>query len=1776
MIRHRTARAADTRATPVAIVGMAGRFPGANNVEELWTNLANGVESITILTQEEMRAAGIPESISKLPGYVNAAPLLDGVDRFDAQFFGFSARDAALTDPQHRLFLETAWQALEDAGYDPARFPGAIGVFGGCELSSYLGHLYQNLDSLKYIDGMQLMVTNDKDHLCTQVSYRLNLRGPSVVVQTTCSTSLVAVALACESLEDGRCDMALAGGVTVKVPQKGGYFYSAGSILSPDGHCRPFDANSQGTIVGSGVGLVVLKRLREAIADRDNIRGVILGIGINNDGNDKVGYTAPSKRGQAAAIRAALRSAGVQAESIGYIEAHGTGTILGDPIEISALTEVFRESSSRRGFCGIGSAKSNFGHLSCAAGVTGLIKTVLALENHAIPPTVHYTAPNPAIDLASSPFYVTTRLSRWDRNGARRRAGVSSFGVGGTNAHVIVEEAPPHREERPSRRSHQLFTMSARSEAALNEACRQLAAHVRTHPELDVADIAYTLHLGRHFFEHRRAEVVSRERSGLLESLDLADKLRAMVAAADRQTMFLFPGQGSQYPGMAAGLYKTEPVVRRMVDRCARILEPTVKEDLRKILFAPNRDRKQANEALKNTKWAQPALFTVGYALAELWSSWGLKPAAMIGHSVGEYVAATLAGVMSLEDALMLIARRGRMISELPRGSMLAVMHPARALECFVTKQISIAAINGPGFTVMSGPDKEMARLEKRLEKEQIAARRLHTSHAFHSSMMDPILEKFEKTVSQVELSAPAKPFVSTLTGEWAGENVIKPNYWSRQLRCTVRFADGMRTLIASRGRSGKSIACIESGPGSTLSTFVREIDQDKATSCVQSLPGPGTNRSDTAEIMHALGQLWAMGVEVDWESFHRAEPRSRVSLPSYPFERQSYWVGAKPSASAEEMRDPFNWFYRSEWRETPLGVCTPPALAGQRILVLDCPTSPGRAIAEGLRQLGCSVVTAGLGDSFARLSANECVVNPDQKEGFDELAAIACESKARLSGVINCWSAAKLSASEASPAALKRAALVSLLSPMWLTVALSGRQTARPLPVLLVASGTTKVAQTDAMDPLRALGAGVARVLPQEHPGIRVSHIDIDSGKAVPSMIIAELAAHAPQPAVAIRDGKRFVEAFEPVPIRTSKPATNLPASPVVLITGGLGYMGLTLAEALFTKARAKVALLGRSALPPPTEWAAKIDDPETSPQQKALLQRIAKMRADRNDVAVFPADMNHPDEVRSAVDAAIARFGGVDLVVHGAARIDAAAFGSVANTDWDVVDAQFYPKLYGLLYLMDAFRGRDPKRWILHSSISTVLGGLGLAAYAGANAMLDALALERGPHWLAIDWDAWDNAAEAQSASMPNAIKPSEGKETLMRLIGGWDSSRAVVAINLGERLRSWVEHGESKRAEKVGVDRHERPSLATTFVEPRSETERVLADIWGSQLGIGAVGIHDRFFDLGGHSLLAAQIASEICDRFQIELPVLKLFQAPTVAELAALVDQAQSGRESEPARTEAATVGGGVVITTELHGNAPEVAAKASYRQFYDEVTRRLEQSGVGAASLFLNYGYVSLGEGDEAQFEVPAEVFNRNSVRLAFELIGSIRLSDCRVLDVGCGRGGTVALLAETFGAIATGVDLSSEAIAFCRSTHGHGTRFEVGDAEHLPFDNESFDVVTNMESSHTYPNLRSFLTEVQRMLVKGGAFLYTDLLPVARWAEVRMLLESLGLHSESERNITANVLLSCDEVAANRAQAFGGSSEMIDNFLAVPGSAVYEQMRSGAWEYRIIRAKRVK
>jgi amino acid adenylation domain-containing protein len=881
----------DRNGFEIAVISLAGRFPGAPSVEELWRNLRDGVESISFFSPEELAAAGIPPRLISDPNYVPATGEIEGVTLFDAGFFNLTPREAELLDPQHRLLLECAWEALERAGHAGTRRP--VGVFAGCSLNGYLIYnLFQSQATLASASLFNLILASDKDFLATRLSYKLNLEGPSMTVQTACSTSLVATHAACQSLLAGECELALAGGVSVRMPRRSGYLYQAGGIASPDGHCRAFDARANGTVDGEGVGVVVLKLLEDALADGDTVHAVIRGSAINNDGSLKAGFTAPRREGQAAAIRAALRRAEVDAGSIGYVETHGTATPIGDPIEIAALTQAFREDTDRRGFCAIGSIKTNIGHLDAAAGIASLIKAVLALEHREIPPSLHFETPNPEIDLASSPFRVAARLTPWETadGGGPRRAGVSSFGIGGTNAHVVLEEAP---EPRPSgsSRPHQLLLLSARTAKALEQATETLAAFLAASPEIDPADVAWTLQAGRKPFEHRRALVCQ----GFEDAVTALTRTPQRLLTRHQEPMrrpvaFLFPGQGTQYAGMGRGLHEVEEVFRREIDACAEYLRPRLGCDLRGLLFPPEDGRAEAERALRQTRWAQPALFAVEYALARLWLSWGVTPWAMIGHSLGEYVAACLAGVLSLEDALDLVAARGELVQALPPGAMLSANLTEEDLAPLIGPGLSLAAVNGPSLCVASGPEKEIADLESRLAQRGATTRRLRTSHAFHSAMMDPVLPSFRERVARVELRAPALPWISNLTGDWiTAEEATDPDYWVRHLRQTVRFGDGIARLLTQ-----PDVALLEVGPGKALGSLARRPapgEDHPAGPVIASMRPSRDTEDDSAVLLRALGRLWLAGVEIDWESFRGAEARRRVHLPTYPFQRQRYWI---------------------------------------------------------------------------------------------------------------------------------------------------------------------------------------------------------------------------------------------------------------------------------------------------------------------------------------------------------------------------------------------------------------------------------------------------------------------------------------------------------------------------------------------------------------------------------------------------------------------------------------------------------------------------------------------------------------------------------------------------------------------------------------------------------------------------------------------------------------------------------------------------------------------
>ncbi len=878
----------------VAIIGMAGRFPGARNLTEFWDNLRAGRESITYFTPGQL-ARTLDPSLVAHPDYVPAHGILLDVDLFDAAFFGITPLEAQVMDPQQRIFLELGWEALENAGYDPAGFDGRIGAFAGMNNHAYyLENVLRRPDIVQKVGAFQAMLANEKDFLATRLSYKLGLTGPSENIYTACSTSLVTIVRGVQSLLSFECDMALAGGISVQVPQNAGYLYQEGSMLSPDGHCRPFDAAGQGTTFNDGAGIVVLRRLEDALADGDRIIALIRGTGLNNDGAGKVSFTAPSVQGQADAVKMAIAMAGVDPASISYVETHGTGTPLGDPIEVAALNLAFDLPPGRK-TCILGSVKSNIGHTVHAAGVAGVIKTAFALSHRQIPPTLYYEKPNPKIDFDQNPFHVNNRLMDWPAGDTPRRAGVSSFGVGGTNAHVVMEEAATRGVGGSARRFH-LMPLSARTETALDSAVTNLADHFAANADADLADAAATLQTGRRHFNHRCFGVFddAATAAAALRENKPRTIIRAPVSTRDPGVVFMFPGQGSQHAGMGRGLYETESVYRRIVDEGAERLIPELGLDLRELLHPAPGDQERADAALKETRLTQPALFLVEYALGRLWQSIGVEPAAMVGHSIGEFAAACLSGVFSFPDALRLVAARGRLMQSMPAGDMLSVRLDADTLVARLPKGVELAADNAPQLCVVAGEAAAIADCAAQLTADGVMCKLVRTSHAFHSVMMEPVVTAFADVVRSVALSAPTIPFVSCATGDWiTAAQAVDPQYWSRHLRQPVLFRRGLACLLADAEK-----VFLEVGPGTAAVTLARQQLTGKDTRrAIPTLGAPGEAVTDDQARLVAVGQLWLAGKDIAWGALYSDERRARAALPTYPFERKRFWVDVDDAA---------------------------------------------------------------------------------------------------------------------------------------------------------------------------------------------------------------------------------------------------------------------------------------------------------------------------------------------------------------------------------------------------------------------------------------------------------------------------------------------------------------------------------------------------------------------------------------------------------------------------------------------------------------------------------------------------------------------------------------------------------------------------------------------------------------------------------------------------------------------------------------------------------------
>ncbi|MFC5171871.1 type I polyketide synthase [Streptomyces mutomycini] len=1506
----------------IAIVGMAGRFPGARTVEEYWSNLKAGVCSVTRFEDEELAARGVDAATLADPNFVGAGYVLEDSEKFDAAFFGYSPREAELMDPQHRVLLECAWTALESSGHDAERHDGLVGVYAGAGNNTYLVfNIASQPGAAQILGDKQTVIGNRPDFLASRVSYKLGLEGPALNIQSACSTSLVAVVEACQALLAYQCDTALAGGVAVDGTRSKGYVYRPDGIFSPDGYCRTFDARAQGTVGGDGVGMVVLKRLKDAITDNDHIHAVIKGAALNNDGSRRAGFSAPSAATQARAISTALANADVPAESIGYVELHGTATILGDPIEFSALTSAY--SGVRERSCAVGSAKTNIGHLDSAAGVAGLIKSVLAVEHGQLPPTLHFERPNPRIGLDGSPFYVNTELLPWPEGDGPRRAGVSSFGLGGTNAHVILEQAPElPRGAEPADGAEQLLVLSAKSPEALEAATDQLHDHLRAHPELPLADVAFTLQQGRRAFPYRRTLVCGSIEEAL-EALDARDDGRLLTAAAPeaahRPVAFMFTGFGTQFPGMARDLYAQETVFRAALDKCAELLEPLLGTDIRDIVLtvdesgtaAPGQpfdfrrlllQPERSEHPLDQPRLGYPAVFALEYALVELWAAWGVEPEVMIGHSLGEYVAACVAGVFSLPDALRLVAERARLIEEQGEGAMLAVPLSEEAVARYTAADVCLAAVNGPQTCVLSGSVEGIDRVAGEMLADDIATRRLTTRFAFHSPMMDPVVEPYAELVRSVRLNAPAVPFVSNLTGTWITDHeATSPEYWARHVRESVRFADGLGTLW-----SVPDIAIVEIGPAPTLTPGALQHPGAAGTDrvVVPSLLGAFHGQSDRAALLRAAGQLWLAGRA---DPFPAMADVRRVPLPGYPFERRTYWLEpgtAQPGGgSAQQRRGTLpQWFYAPSWQR--LAAAPRPAdadLAAQRWLVFADETGVGRRLADRLEGLGATVRTVVQGAEWHRKSEREYVLDPAQPDHFHRLAE-ALRAEGALPGrVVHCWSvgddADRATAPEDVRALLHRS-FDSLVHWVQATEAELMTQQQR---WDVLSTEVYAVLGDEPLCPPKATVQGLCKVLPQEYPSLSCVQFDlrVESRQAIPGLVdqlMADLAAPPGERTLALRGRHRWAPAYVTgaPPSRGDSPVRT---DGVYLITGGLGKIGLLMARALADRAKVRLVLLGRKGLPPRSSWA----DPQHPEAVRSAIRAVQEIEALGSEVLVTATDVSDRAAMLALKERVLREFGPLNGLLHCAGTTGTAAHREVAVLGAEEASWHFAPKLYGTQVLHEVLADQQLDFAVISSSIASLLGGLGFGAYAAANAALDAFAQRHHSAalpWTSVNWEAWYFSHEARadsdlgSAVRELALTPAEGRLVVDGILDAAPQAQIVISTgDLTLRQELWSDPVADVPAP---ARRHERPNLRNPFVAPDSETEHQVADIWQELLGVESVGVQDNFFELGGSSLLGLQVVHRLRQELAVAVPLTIVYEGPTVRTLGVLIDNLRTAQ------------------------------------------------------------------------------------------------------------------------------------------------------------------------------------------------------------------------------------------------------------------------------------------
>ncbi len=1477
----------------IAIVGMSARFPGADTIGAFWENLKNGVESLTQFSDEELESAGVSKELINHPNYVKTGGLIEDVELFDASFFRFSPREAEIMDPQQRVFLECAYHALENACCDPSQYKGTIGIFAGASFSTYLfNNIYSNPNLLESIGEYQAVLSNHNDHLATRVAYLLNLKGPSCTIQTACSTSLVAVHTACQSLISGESDVALAGGVSVFFPQKKGYLYQEGGIMSPRGRCAAFDASADGTVGGSGVGIVALKRLEDALEEHDFIQAIIKGSAVNNDGSLKVGYTAPSVEGQTNVIQSALKAAEIHPDQISYVETHGTGTSMGDPIEVKALINAFRSQTDQKQYCAIGSVKTNIGHLDITSGVAGLIKTVLAMQNKQIPASLHYKTPNPNIDFTNSPFYVNVELAPWESQ-STRYAGVSSFGMGGTNVHVILEESPSIQSTQSSRTWHML-PLSAKSNESLEIMKGNILTHLNENRHQKISDIAYSLQTGRTRYSYRSFLIVPNEHTQTTDTR-LHFSATHFFDEVYQPVTFLFTGQGSQSIGMAKELYETESVFRESLDECCHQFQHILNQDLRTIIYPNEAEQQNAEQKLHQTQYAQPALFAIEYAIAQMWMHWGMIPIAMLGHSLGELTAACLAQVFSLSEGIQIVAERARLMQSMPQGAMLSIQLSEDEIAPHLNDSLTIAVKNTPTSCVIAGDFSAIENLKQYLHLKNIPSIQLTTSHAFHSAMMEPAVTDFYKFLKRFHLQKPQIPFLSNTTGDWIrDEEATDPHYWANHIRQPVRFSEGVTVLLENSHHN-----FLEIGPGCALASLIKNHPNfgDKHT-VVSTFGHQKEQKSNWQCIAAAMGNLWVAGVDFDWERFYHNEKRLRLPLPEYPFQRKRYWIesgttqnSTKPNQD-KKIHYIKEWIYRPIWKESSefsLPLDFQEDHQERNWLIFLDNYGLGNELAATLSGQ-CILVSEG--ETFQRIANNEYKIKANNQHDFEQLVNSLKQNIQLPEHIIYLWAVNNLNNIERYNNNLH-----DFYSIIYFVKSLSAVHWTQPATFDVFCCSQHSVFGYESTNPYRAMLIGLGTVISQEYPNIRFRSLDLETHTMLDfkqsNFIDSMLTYLHNESKTTIHSyrGKRFWTIDYEKCSMSTKPQTSsiLKENGVYLIVGGLGNIGLTMAEEIAKSKKATIVLTTHSGMPERERWKEYIESSNGHVLTTHRIKHIQKIEQLGSKVFVKKADATNPEQMSSLIASILEEHHTIHGVIHSPGLSDQETAKPIVEVSEQDCEKLFNIKIKTLQILADVLQKMPVDFCWVNSSLSSTLGGLGFSAYAAANCFVDSFVEAQmktgGIKWINVNWDAW-RFDHTESMGIEYSLTPQEGASIFQTILSQQTGGRYIVSTGpLEHRLLQWV-----YRPTQESHEFHAQTEINLTQsseVLPQNDIQFVLSQAWTELLGIQSIGIHDNFFDLGGNSLILVQLATRIRERFKVDISLRDLFDFPTIVGMADLL-------------------------------------------------------------------------------------------------------------------------------------------------------------------------------------------------------------------------------------------------------------------------------------------------